>query len=123
MFEIIVDGVALPVPAREGYRFTAQKIWSQNAGRSTSTGDFVGDIITKKYTVTLQYDSLTEAAFSVLWTLADSTAAFHSCRFPVIHPRYARQYYMAEPTFTAKVQDPKTGETQYTGVTVEFIQK
>lgn len=123
MFEIIVDDTALPLPDKDGYSFTPQHIWSQNAGRATSTGTFVGDIVAKKYTVTLKYSVLTAADLSLLWAIANGDAPFHLCRFPIIHPDRGRYYYMADPTFTARICDHRTGAMRYTGVTVEFIQK
>lgn len=117
-----VNNIDLPTPGENGFSYTAQKIWSSNAGRNTATGDFSGDLIAKKYTVKLTYSSLTEAEYSVLWSLADSMTPFLSCKFPM-HPNKAMAYYMADPTFTLRRRDAHMGEYVYDGVQVEFIQK
>lgn len=120
--ELIVNDIPLPVPDADGFRFTAQKIWSQNAGRNTATGDFSGDLIAKKYTVQLTYSTLTEAEFAVLSGFSESMTPFLRCRFPM-HANAEKLYYMPEPTYTLRRRDARTGEYLYSGVQIEFIQK
>ena len=57
----------MPVPYSMGY--SENKIWSENAGRSTSTGTSVGDIVTIKRKLVLkwQYQTGTDIAAIKSW--------------------------------------------------------
>ncbi len=61
-YELKIDGVTMPTPAKNGIVEADQIIWSNNAGRSAN-GNFVGDVIAVKKTLTITWNPLTYAQF------------------------------------------------------------
>lgn len=57
-YDLRIDGVSMPTPAKEGIIEADQLIWSSNAGRVAS-GKFVGDIIAEKKTLTINWNTMT----------------------------------------------------------------
>lgn len=125
--EVILDGTDLTaLLAEDGLQFTAEKIWSQNAGRSTSTGEFSGDLIAVKYTVTLSFNRLRESEFRSIWNIVSGLTAFHTLRFPV--PNGNANYmvircYSVSPTGKLRKWRKTEGETIYDGFTLECVGK
>lgn len=122
----ILDGDALPPLAKDGFTFSFEPIWSQNAGRSTSTGEMVGDIVAVKYTARLTFNRLSADEFAGIFAKVSSAAAFHTLEFP--HPadptvRKVIQCYFAptSASFQAWYMADKTG--YYDGLTLECIEK
>lgn len=122
--KIFCDGTALPAPAREGLHVTLNRLWSQNAGRNTATGDFIGDIIAQKYTVSITYDSLTEEEMQQIWALVGSSAAFHDLQFPMPDgtSKKARGYF-ADPESVLRWWDARHRKSCYGSLTLEFVEK
>lgn len=80
----VLDGADITaLIAKNGLSFTAETIWSQNTGRSTSTGTMVGDIIAVKYTVRIKFRRLRDEEFRTVWNLVAGTTPFHQLDFPV----------------------------------------
>ena len=122
-YRILLDGAELPVPLRDGIKVTANHIWSGNAGRNATTGDFVGDIIAVKRTVTLSFPQLTGEQMQILWNIHSGTAPWHRLEYPFEGRRNAMICYIADPTYTLRRIDVKTGRTVYLGVTLELIER
>lgn len=57
MDNLKIDGSIMPTPAKNGIAEADQLIWSSNAGR-TANGNFVGDIIAVKKTITITWNEL-----------------------------------------------------------------
>lgn len=57
MYDLKIDGAYMPTPAKDGITEADQLIWSSNAGR-TANGNFVGDIIAVKRTITITWNEL-----------------------------------------------------------------
>lgn len=62
---IKINGITLPEPKYNGLKISKNKIWSSNAGRS-ATGDFIGDLITIKYKLEMQWAVLTSQQVAVI---------------------------------------------------------
>lgn len=122
----LLDGEVLPPLAKDGFTFSFEPIWSQNAGRSTSTGEMVGDIVAVKYTARLTFNRLSAEEFASVFAIVSSSEAFHTLEFP--HPsapnvRKTIRCYFA-PTgasFQAWYAADRTG--YYDGLTLECIEK
>jgi hypothetical protein len=121
--EVILDGVDLSALVAEGgLQYTPEKIWSQNAGRSTSTGEFAGDLIAVKYTVTIQFNRLYAAQFAQIWNMVAGFQAYHTLRFTCAGSPLSVQCYSVSPTGTLTKQC-KDGTTFYDGFSIECIGK
>ena len=124
---VVLDGVTLPPLAQDGLEVTAEKIWSQNAGRSTSTGDFSGDIIAVKYTVRLAFGRLSTEQFRTLWGLVSGVTAFHTLKFPLPQANGANdktiRCYSVSPTGNLHHWESDSGEVYYDGFGIECIGK
>lgn len=123
MTENYTEVCVLPMPSEGGVQFTPERIWSQNAGRSSSTGKFVGDVICVKYTVTLTYDKLTEDQVQPLLQLTDTPTAFWRLEFPRNGNTRNIECYIAPPTYTVKRWNPELEIYEYMDVVLEFIQR
>ena len=121
--EFILDGVTLPTPPRSGVTITPNRLWSSNAGRNSSTGRFVGDIIAVKFTVTLTYKSLTEEEMQLLWDFTATLQAWHTLQFPLNKGTKTITCYISDPTYTLRRFDMREKKAYYDGVTIEMIQQ
>ena len=113
----------LPTPAEGGVKITPERIWSQNAGRSSTTGKFTGDVIAVKHTVSITYDSLWESEVQPLFALTDTTTPFWILRYPLNTSVKSIHCYIAPPTYTVRRYDTERGEYRYEGITLEFIEQ
>lgn len=123
--EYILDGIVLPVPAAGGAVITPNKIWSSNAGRNSSTGKFVGDVVALKYTVSLTYDALSQEQMQILWNAAANLTAWHRLTFPLFDGSSIKTIicYITDPSYTLRRFDMRTKKPVYEGVTIEFIEQ
>ncbi|MCC8136123.1 MAG: hypothetical protein LIO40_05580 [Ruminococcus sp.] len=121
--EFIVDGITLPTPSREGVEITPNRLWSSNAGRNSSTGRFVGDIIAVKYTVKLTYETLSEEEMQLLWNLTANLTAWHTLDFPLNGSVKTMTCYISDVTYTLRRFNMKLEKAFYKGVTVEMIEQ
>ena len=113
----------LPTPAEDGVKFTPERIWSQNAGRSSTTGLFVGDVIAVKRTVTISYASLTEPEVQTLLSLTDTSTPFWILDFPYGAHQRRIHCYVAPVTYTVRRWCPERKMYLYSDVMLEFIER
>lgn len=113
----------LPTPAESGVKITPERIWSQNAGRSSTTGKFVGDVIARKYTVTINYTSLPESEVQTLLSITDTTTPFWILEFPLGASTRRMNCYIAPPTYTVRQWDKEKQEYRYEDVALKFIEQ
>ena len=64
-YNLYIDNVKMPPPAKEGIIEADQLIWSSNAGR-TANGTFVGDIIATKKTLTINWNQMSYDDFATI---------------------------------------------------------
>ena len=122
--EFILDGVALPVPARSGVSITPNRLWSSNAGRNSSTGKFVGDIVAVKFTVALTYETLADDEMQLLWDLTAAPAPWHTLIFPMNDGSERKMTcYISDPSYVLRRFDMRSKKAYYDGVTIEMIEQ
>lgn len=120
---LTLDSIDLPVPAQSGISVTANRLWSENAGRNTATGKFVGDIIAMKHTVIVTYEHLTEEEMQLLFDLTANLQPWHELIFPLKGGTKKISCYVADPTYVMKKYNVRERKTYYDGVTLEFIER
>lgn len=115
--------------AKDGIDFTAETIWSENTGRSTSTGTMVGDIITVKYTVRVKFKKLNAEQFRSIWKLISTAQAFHALQFPLpsdavgAYDSKKITCYIAPPTASMAAWYKHGSEGWFEGLEIECIEK
>lgn len=78
--QLIVDGVTLPTPAKEGVAIGTEKIWSADTGRVAS-GMMHGTIVGIKKTVKMKFPPLTPVQVKQIESVVSTGSAFHNLRF------------------------------------------
>lgn len=119
-YKLIINGYEPPPTDAEGYTVTENKIWSKNTGR-TASGLMVGDIVSRKYSLSLTWSELDSEAAKLL-DVAINTEPF----FPVdfINQRgeeLTRNFYSDDPKYTKKVY--RRGKLYYSDYTVTLTEK
>lgn len=64
-YDLKINGVVMPPPAKGGIKEAHQLIWSENAGR-VANAEFVGDIIAEKDTLSITWNELTYAQLTLI---------------------------------------------------------
>lgn len=120
-YNLYIDNVKMPPPAKEGISEADQLIWSSNAGR-TANGTFVGDIVATKKTLTINWNQMTY----------DQLALIRSSISRIRHPFIAVKYWAADgqqKTFVGYTDGATSTIVTYTptgkiaGVTLNIIEK
>lgn len=124
-YNLYIDNVKMPPPAKEGISEADQLIWSSNAGR-TANGTFVGDIIATKKTLSITWNQMSYDDFA--------TIKNHLSR--IGHPFITVKYWACDSkreekrkTFTGYTEGSTGTIVTYTpsgkiaGVTVNIIEK
>ena len=91
-------GVKMPAPMR--VTMSNEKIWSQNAGRSSS-GRFTGDIIAIKKTIHIEWADLTPAQMQLINSYISSTSrALFNVKFPdECFNEVTKKVYASSPSY------------------------
>ena len=120
-YNLYIDNVKMPPPAKEGISEADQLIWSSNAGR-TANATLLCDIIATKKTLTINWNQMTY----------DQLALIRSNISRIGHPFIVVRYISsngAEKTFTGYTEGSTSIIVTYTptgkiaGVTVNIIEK
>lgn len=120
--DVFIDGVKLPTCVEGGITVTRNKLYAENAGRSPTTGDFIGDIVARKYDVNLSWDRLKEQDFNIVCLPADSDNVEHEVEMMFDGQKYeTRTCYIADMPRTIKLQR-KDGLLLYTGVKMHIVE-
>ena len=118
--ELKIDGKSLPVFAEDGYSVTRNRIWSKNTKR-TSSGKMVGDIIARKYAISISWNNLTQSQVSEIAKAID-TSAFFDVKFADEYGNEkTAQFYSADPTYPVHVV--RNGSALYSEVSIEIIER
>lgn len=119
---IYIDGTLLPPCAENGISATYNKLYAANAGRSSTTGDFIGDIITGKWDITAEWDGLNEAETLAILAYANSLTVEHTVKMMFDGATYEeKQCYIADSTRKA-VRQRNNGEVQYGKISLHIVQ-
>lgn len=118
---IWINGVLMPTPDKGGIQITQHREWSKNTGR-TASRKMVGDIISKKYEIVINWSRLTTAELSIIDTAINS-ADFFTVKFlkPGTETFITRYFYVADPTYPISYR--KNSSTIYTGVSIDLVEQ
>lgn len=119
------NGVAMPDPALNGITITKEKIWSKNAGRS-STGKMMGDIVGIKYKMQIKWPILSQEESSLVdECLSDESKPFFDVKFKDPKSKtgafVTKTMYAGTPTYP--VYSYVDGLPRYVGVAVDLIEQ
>ncbi|WP_434310165.1 DUF6711 family protein [Hominifimenecus sp. rT4P-3] len=113
------NGNTVPEPALGGLEIKKEKIWSKNANRTTN-GDFVGDIVSIKYTLSINWPPLSRqqvAEIDAYLCLPEISVYFLD---PGSNLYVTKKFYSATPSYP--IYSLVDGVKTYQGVSVELIQ-
>lgn len=120
--DIYIDGVLLPPCAENGIMLTYNKLYASNAGRSSTTGDFVGDIIAGKWDVTVNWDGLNEADTLRILSYANSLQVEHTVKMMFDGTTYEeKQCYIADSARSI-MRQLSSGEVQHGAVSLHIVE-
>ncbi|MGN1133246.1 MAG: hypothetical protein ACI4RN_02205 [Oscillospiraceae bacterium] len=119
---IIIDGAELPPADESGLSITPQTIWSQNAGRISSTGKFVGDIKAIKYDVQYKRSRCTSSEFAVINNAVNNLTSIHTVTLPIGNDYVQKRFYVGSGTFSYSVKRYFNGDPVYENVSFELIE-
>lgn len=118
--QLKINGYTPPMPDREGYIVTENKIWSKNTGR-TASALMVGDIVGRKYSVALTWSDLKQSDVADIDNAINEKAffsvTFENQRGEVL----TRSFYSDDPAYGKKIY--KDGEWHYSSFTVILTEK
>lgn len=120
MARFVLGGTVLPVPSV--LQIKQEKIWSKNAGR-TSTGKFVGDIIAIKRTIHVEWKTLTQSQGATLYNICKGD--FMDAKF--VDPASSTgeettvRVYADGPSYS--VYSYVDGYPRYTGTAIDLVEQ
>lgn len=120
---LTVDGVAMPAPkAPGGMKIKAEKIWSQNTGR-TAAATMVGTILAIKHTVDISWPPLTVEQVGAIEAVAsDRARPFRLMSYTdQTGARHLMNVYFGTPSYTCF--DWINGQWMVTDVAVSAIEQ
>lgn len=114
---ITINGVSV-MPKAEGLKITAEKVWSENTGR-TADGTMVGDIIAIKPKLEIELPPMSRSEVASLDAAISS--AFFSVTYsdPRTNSRVTGTFYANSPSYP--VYSYVNGLPTYVGVKVNLI--
>ena len=117
---IVIDGVTLPTPKKEGLTVTREKIWSSKTGRGT-TGEMLGDLVCIKTKLQISWPPLTREQVALID--ARVSAPYFSITYsdPATNARKTITAYAGTPSYP--VYSYVDGVKTYHGVAVDIIEK
>lgn len=120
---ININGVDMPPMKESGLTIIPHKLWGSNSGRSSSTGEFVGDLVAIKYELQLSWQGIDDDEFAIIDRAVNSLSPFMRVRFcPSASTGYiTRTFYANDPQYPIKAW--RKDKTLYGGVTVNLIEK
>lgn len=120
--DVYIDGVKLPTCEEGGISVTLNKLYASNAGRSNTTGEFIGDIVALKYDVNLTWLPLYESEMHTLSSLADTAKVEHTVKMMFNGKEYEeRECYIADFMRVTKIQTP-SGILVYENPTMHIVE-
>lgn len=120
---ITINGVQMPPMAEDGLTIIPHKLWGSNSGRSSSTGEFVGDLVAIKYEIQMQWENITDTEFAIIDAAVNSPLPFMQVTFcPKLGTGYiTRTFYANDPQYPIKKW--RASETVYGSVSATLIEK
>lgn len=98
-FTLIVNGVKMPTPKKDGYKVEKNKVWSSNSGR-TANGTMVGDLIGIKYKLELQWSLVKQSDVEKIDNAVSGTAFFDVTFYdPTTGTNKTKTFYAGDPSY------------------------
>lgn len=120
--DIEINGGLLPVLDNGGYIVTANKIWSENTGRSTINGDLTGDIIAIKITLDLKWTALKDDELQQLIDcFSNLNYSFFNVTYCYNGAERTGSFYASDLTYT--LSECINGTPIYTDISVSLIER
>lgn len=120
--KIYIGSEELPTLSESGYVVTANKIWSENTGRSTITGFMTGDIITIKNTIELSWELLYEKDLNkILDFFSNKKHSFFKVNYYYKGKYLESWFYASDPTYT--LFKYVNGRAIYKDISVSLIEQ
>ena len=118
---LTINGVNVPLPAKEGVTITHEKIWSSGSGR-TSTGNMSGTIVAIKRKIALKWPPLTTAQAATIDRAVNTKTEFFTVKYTTESGSDGSgTFYAGTPTFTQ--YSYVKGKRYLTGVSVNLIER
>lgn len=120
--KLYFNGTEIPAPADGGVKFKNNKIWSNNAGR-TSNCVMVGDIRAIKKTISLQWFNLTPAQTALINSFVSNAARpfFNVTMFDETYTPRTYSVYAGDPSYDVWGWDEKRQLCK--GLAVDLIEQ
>ncbi|MCD8086776.1 MAG: hypothetical protein LUF28_10795 [Clostridiales bacterium] len=119
--DLTIGGVAMPTPALEGLTITREKIWSADAGR-TSSGKMVGTIVAIKTKLSITWPPLTMEEVATIEEAVSSSNSFVSMSYTdMTGSTVTKTVYFGTPSYT--VYSYAEGVQWVKDVTVDGIEQ
>ena len=118
--DLYINGVKMPDPALEGITISKEKIWSSNAGRTTS-GKMVGTVVAVKTTLKIKWPPLTPAQTAVVENAVSGSAFVPVTFTDATGSTVTKTMYFGTPSYT--VYSWADGVQYIKDVTVDGIEQ
>lgn len=114
-YVLVIDGVPMPTPKRDGIVVSQEKIWSSDTGRSAS-GKMIGTLIGIKTTVQITWGLLTPAEADLIQKAVSRTdKPFSVMEYTDINGETSsKTVYFNTPSFTIRNVGPNSRITSAT---------
>ena len=117
---LIINGFVPPPPDKGGIKPIRRKIWSKNTGRVAS-GKMVGDIITRKYELSLTWYKLNQTQATALDEAID-TLSFFPVQFTNQRGEVlTRNFYSDDTMYTQ--EEYTEDDIVYSDITVVLVEQ
>lgn len=118
---LTINGVSVPLPAKDGVTITHEKVWSSGSGR-TSTGNMAGTIVAIKRKIALKWPPLTTTQAAAIDRAVNTKTEFFSVHYTTeTGAEGSGTFYAGTPTFTQ--YSYAKGKRYLTGVSVNLIER
>lgn len=103
VYNLSIDGVALPSPKKDGVTVTEEKVWSSNTGRSASA-KMLGTLVAIKTTVKIDWPDLSPAQAALIRSVVSNPSSpFSLLKYTDIDGNTVEKtVYFGTPTYTIR---------------------
>lgn len=120
--DVYINNVLLPRCAEDGISVTPHKLYAEGSGRSTTTGDFIGDIVAIKYDIDLSWDSMIEDEVNILTQFSDTMTVEHNVKMMFDGKQYTtKQCYLSDLTRNVSMQR-SDGKLVYKNIKLHMVE-
>lgn len=121
--DVTIDGVKMPACDAGGITISPRKLYDSNAGRSKTTGEFIGDIVAIKYECRLSWTDLTEDNYNIIDNAANNTTVVHKVKMMFNGKTYeTKNCYISDPERTISKQRSSDEKLVYSSVSISIIE-